>query len=1079
MRKLEIAALLSLAWLAPTLGTAAAEPGSPVLVADFTPGSDPGQFRPYGFTSVAGRLFFLSSDSRYGIEPWVSDGTGDGTRRLADICPGACSSYPRFVTALGDRIFFFAEEADDAFGGASLFVLEGDRLESLGRFGYPYRSRALGSELFFAVDNGSGGQRIYRSDGTREGTREATELCAGVTPCHAGFEIEAAGGALHYVSGETFYSFFPASGERRALASLQRAYLHTSLDAARTVFLGCPTLETCHPWVTDGSAAGTFPLTLAGLSRPFFSWQGRVYWRDLTGRWASSDGRVAGTRHEDSLLPLESAVLGTTPQRLFYVEQGVLKSRGIAGPPLILLPLAQAWASWGQLGGRLFFTLDGGTRLYVSDGTPAGTSVVLAGAGPDAPGSALGGHFYFGYVSAGGGSPPRRDLWRTDGTTAGTRPLGAPQEPRPLSSEILLHPVDGTSLLAKVETGFGDEEQWQIDPVTLAAAPFRSPTVEIVGSRDGFVIGADSANGFRPVAVGADADVALADVQPANLAFGPGRRAYFTDNSPGQELWETDGTPAGTRQLFDLAPGWTPGYVQPQLPLTITPSGDNVFFIATGSQPGSLGLWCWQRGAATAQRLVANGLYSITPLHPAPGGTVVFRLLSPTSANGIGLWVSDGTAAGTRPLLDLPEFGVMETAIAGQRFFFSLDLEPEASRTSLWVSDLTPAGTLRLTDPDLSIRQLVASGDRVFFAANHPAEGAELWFSDGSAAGTGRLDLEAGPRSSAPRHLFSLGDGRVVFAAAAGAAGNEPWISDGSAAGTFRLADLAPGPAPSSPRGFERVGERLFFQADDGATGNELWAMDLPPRLPPCPAEKLCLRGGRFEVAVEVTAGEEVHQGKRVLGAEEAGVFSFFSGDNWEMLVKVLDGCGIDDSFWVYASAATDLPYRLTVVDRFSGLEKTYTSAAGPARPILDGGAFPTCDAAALPPVYGPGGPSPQAARRCGDDPATLCLGEGGRYRVSLDWETATDRGRAQPVESGAADSGLFTFFSPGNWEMMVKLLDGCAINDKRWVFAAGTTDVGWTLRVTDRTTLTEKVYTSQLGQPSKTIADIEAFACN
>jgi ELWxxDGT repeat protein len=1076
MRKIHAAVLLSMALLAPSL-TAAEELASPVLVADFSPGAGPGQFRPYGFESVAGRLFFLSSDSRYGIEPWVSDGTGSGTHRLADICPGACSSYPRFVTAVGDRIFFFAEEADDAFGGASLFVLQGESLESLGRFGYPYRSRALGSEVYFAVDDGSGGQRIYRSDGTRQGTREATELCAGASPCHVGHEIGVAGGALYYISGEVFYGFFPATGERRALAHLQQAYRHTPLDAARAVFIGCPAFGTCQPWVTDGSAAGTFRLTQASLSHPFFGWQGRIYWRELTGRWASSDGTAAGTRHEDGLLPFQSEVVGATPERLFYVEQGVFKSRGLAGSPVMLLPLLQNWVAWGHLNGKLFFTEDGGSRLFASDGTPAGTSVMLAGPGLDAPGDLLDGYFYCGYASGGGAGSLRRDLWRTDGTTAGTRALGAPQEPRPNSSELRLHPVDDVSLLAEVETFAGQDEQWQIDPVALAAAPFRSPTVEIVDSRNGFVVGTDAANGRRPVAIGADADVALADVQPANLAIAPDRRAYFTADAPGQELWETDGTPAGTRLIFDLDPGWTPGYALPQLPLTITPSGDNVFFIADGNQPHSLGLWCWRRGDATARRLVDNGLDSITPLYPAPGGSVVFRLLSPSSANGMVLWVSDGTAAGTRKLLDLPEFGWMEAATVGRHFFFSLDFEPEAYRTSLWVSDLTPAGTLRLTDPALSIRQLVASGERAFFAANSPAEGAELWFSDGSAAGTGRLDLEAGPRSSSPRHLFSLGDGRVVFAAAAGGAGNEPWISDGSAAGTFLLADLAPGPAPSSPRNFERVGERLFFRADDGATGNELWALNLPPAPPPCPAEKLCLRGGRFEVAVEVTANGQLHQGKRVLGAEEAGVFSFFSGDNWEMLVKVLDGCAIDDSFWVYASAATDLPYELTVHDRWSGLDQIYTSAAGPARPILDGGAFETCAAAPLPPLFGPSGAAPPA-RTCADDPETLCLGEGGRFRVSLDWETASDRGRAQPVAAGSADSGLFTFFSPGNWEMMVKLLDGCAINGKRWVFAAGTTDVGWTLRVTDRTTGAEKVYVSELGQPSKTVTDGQAFDC-
>jgi hypothetical protein len=60
----------------------------------------------------------------------------------------------------------------------------------------------------------------------------------------------------------------------------------------------------------------------------------------------------------------------------------------------------------------------------------------------------------------------------------------------------------------------------------------------------------------------------------------------------------------------------------------------------------------------------------------------------------------------------------------------------------------------------------------------------------------------------------------------------------------------------------------------------------------------------------------------------------------------------------------------------------------------------------------------------------------------------------------------------------MVKVLDGCAINGKIWVFAASTTDVGWELTVTDRESGARKLYSSPLGTPARTIQDTAAFDC-
>lgn len=83
-------------------------------------------------------------------------------------------------------------------------------------------------------------------------------------------------------------------------------------------------------------------------------------------------------------------------------------------------------------------------------------------------------------------------------------------------------------------------------------------------------------------------------------------------------------------------------------------------------------------------------------------------------------------------------------------------------------------------------------------------------------------------------------------------------------------------------------------------------------------------------------------------------------------------------------------------------------------------------------------------------------------------------------LQSGPAvgmDSGLFYFFDPDNWEMLVKVLDGCAINNRYWVFAAATMDVEYRMRVTDQQTGLVKEYSNPLGQPAVAVADSNAFA--
>jgi len=105
-----------------------------------------------------------------------------------------------------------------------------------------------------------------------------------------------------------------------------------------------------------------------------------------------------------------------------------------------------------------------------------------------------------------------------------------------------------------------------------------------------------------------------------------------------------------------------------------------------------------------------------------------------------------------------------------------------------------------------------------------------------------------------------------------------------------------------------------------------------------------------------------------------------------------------------------------------------------------------------------------------------LCLNRG-RFRVEVAWDANGSSGAGQVVPGASADSGLFWFFAPDNWEVMVKVLDGCALNGRYWVFAAATTDVHYVLTVTDTATGKTARYENPAGHPSAATTDTNAFA--
>jgi hypothetical protein len=117
----------------------------------------------------------------------------------------------------------------------------------------------------------------------------------------------------------------------------------------------------------------------------------------------------------------------------------------------------------------------------------------------------------------------------------------------------------------------------------------------------------------------------------------------------------------------------------------------------------------------------------------------------------------------------------------------------------------------------------------------------------------------------------------------------------------------------------------------------------------------------------------------------------------------------------------------------------------------------------------------------CGPNTATtLCLND--RFQISARWRTNAAPGTltdGQAFTAGAANqgSGLFQFFHPDNWEIMVKALNGCGLNAHHWIFSAATTNVFYRMEVLDVRAGVQKIYFNYPGPPAPAVTDTSAFA--
>jgi hypothetical protein len=96
------------------------------------------------------------------------------------------------------------------------------------------------------------------------------------------------------------------------------------------------------------------------------------------------------------------------------------------------------------------------------------------------------------------------------------------------------------------------------------------------------------------------------------------------------------------------------------------------------------------------------------------------------------------------------------------------------------------------------------------------------------------------------------------------------------------------------------------------------------------------------------------------------------------------------------------------------------------------------------------------------------------RFRTGAPGTTET---QASVVPVDNPGSGLFYFFSPDNWEIIVKAINGCGLNNRYWIFSAATTNVFYRLDVFDVVRGTQRIYFNYPGAPAPAVTDVDALA--
>ncbi|MFK7740628.1 MAG: hypothetical protein AB8H80_09920 [Planctomycetota bacterium] len=682
------------------------------LVRDFSPGGFPNTATSFAQPAAPlpnGRVLFVFATPEFGTELWATDGTQAGSQIVLDIEPGLAGSSPESFRVLpGGTVLFLAQTSQF---GKELWRTDGTAQgTSLVRDITPGSVSnwlrlldVVGNDLLMIADDGITGPEIWRTDGTLTGTTMVADVHPATSPSSLG------------LSRANF----------AAIAGAQAVFPYRAANNAWQL------------WRTDLTTTGT------------------VVVRNLLSQNSNAPGFSS----------FGSGALFHSGNEL-WITDGTAAGTATLSPARAARPFVDGTTAY-------FFHANG--NLWRTDGTQTGTTEVydLSAIGPfgytrsfvsTAPGRPI-------LFRAGTGAVP--DLFVTDGTAAGTQRLTSIE----ISTGSLFTPnvaLLGNQRIFTAITSSG-ASLWSCDGTisgTLEIAPVSG--AEFVPFQGGLLFqGTDPTTGSELwFTDGTPAGTKLAvdlkrDLVPTSSTLSP--IATFRDEAlmlvrgaDGADLWLSDGTPSGTRRVTNTQ---TTAAFQAAAAST----GSKLITLIQSNSPSVAQLWAYDEASDSLQPIPIDSVHPTFAIGnsklSALGDSVVFA--AATDATGVEPWVTNGTLAGTRPLVDIapgPANGTTGEYYAwrGRAYFRGLS---GAGGYEPWVTDGTTAGTTQLVETTPSAGYLNAvewqsAGDHLYLA---DLVTYDIWQLDGTPNSAVLIDLPAAGIIST-QDLHASGDDLVFIA---------------------------------------------------------------------------------------------------------------------------------------------------------------------------------------------------------------------------------------------------------------------------------------------------------------------------
>lgn len=733
-------------------------------------------------TTIGNQAVFFARDvdERFGFEPWISDGTPQGTRLIKDIFAGSRGSSQVYtILSYNGRWFFVA----DSGSGSQLWSTDGTEAGTIpvsptNRLVSSLLGTHEGRIFYVAKDAGANRTAVWSSDGrtndelmvqalSEDGTGNA--YCFLSTP--TGFYYIASSFEPNGIGNFLWHSTSATAGPIKIVgtgnaAGAGGALIGVSLDTCgltsfngRVWFAGEDANRERQLWVTDGTGAGTRAVVngvvALNVQSQFFLpvLQDKLIFPRMTPEHGRELWWTDGTRVE----LLADIVPGS--------GSGINGNQNLAG-------IVHQ--------GKLYFTAetpDSGAEPWVTDGTSVGTrqlgNIVAETRTLDGVQTLLGrtsaGVFFSGCSTA-----ENCELWVTDGSPEGTRMV------------IDLDPARGTN----PRLGFVHADRLY----------FRNDQFGLWQS-DG------TATGTKLLA-----RIATYEFHSAGnvlLFSGEG-----SGGNEGIELWRTDGTEAGTYLLADVAPGVTssrPGH--------FVSSGNWVYYRAVGVDR-AIGLWRTDPVSGATERVLAKDITELDQDERLAeiGDTLLFPATDAEA--GAELWRVSGFNASRIADINPGAAGSFPhnmTRFRDELFFRARD----ASTFGLWASDgntVRKVFDVRRDERDDPGNMRVVNG-KLYMNASAPIDDSLLHVLDSPSTSPRSLH-PPGDSVIGARHFSALDDTWLSFIAST-TSGWAVFATDGTQ--VVQLNDtvtVSTEPPIAVPSGTARG---VWFVGSDAAKGRELW----------------------------------------------------------------------------------------------------------------------------------------------------------------------------------------------------------------------------------------------------------------